>query len=96
MWIFVSASTTRVFVAFSMVNFVLPFCRSLIVELTKWAAYRMILQVGDDRHGGCNAVPAATLSLPVPHLPGQTPDAPRHVLAAQGLQSSEGNVVDHV
>jgi hypothetical protein len=36
MWILVSASTTRVFVAFSMVNFVLPFCRLLTLRVLVW------------------------------------------------------------
>jgi hypothetical protein len=52
------------------------------------------MHVGFDKHGVCCAVPAATLPLfrTAPHLPSQTPNAPRHVLAAEGLQSSEARL----
>jgi hypothetical protein len=58
MWILVSASTTRVFVAFSMVNFVLPFCRLLIVH-TKLEAHSIFMQVSTTSM-------VAALSLPPP------------------------------
>lgn len=61
MWILVSASTTRVFVAFSMVNFVLPFCRGvnaghqfafLLLEAKIALAHHNIGEVHCSRHLG--------------------------------------------
>ena len=48
------------------------------IEVLRLAVNGINLQIEDGKHGGCFAVPAATLPLPstVPHLPGQTPDAP--------------------
>jgi hypothetical protein len=42
MWILVSASTTRVFVAFSIVNFVLPFCRCRMLHSACYLAARKV------------------------------------------------------